>query len=525
MKKIIIILFLATIVFSPFFIVSAQEDKSQIELNPSIEIKAVAGEDKNVVIDRQIVFSAVNSRVPAGAVATYSWHLGDGTILNGEEVLHVYRRPGVYSVQLFLTVFANGQQLTDKDEVVVNVDQDIFLLISDKTVAKEELKAMQEFASQQGILLANVQEVESSLDYVEEKELMLKILKNQENLRQASAIIIWTEKNIGLNAFLEAAQQLTRGEEAQITDLSGFGFNNKFFVVITDQNFSATARVAQSLYNLLDPRAVVLTREEAKNTVIAGNNIESLLDQLRRGEVDYRLVGLHTQRELRGLRPWNFMSYLVGYMVDRGVPLNTIYLILVLPIIATIVAFSRQIVGFKALGIYTPSIIAVLFLVTGLKYGLLIFFVTLLVGTFGRMAARKIRLSYLPRMAIVLTIICLVLFALFWAGASLKGNDLIGLSIFPVLIMVLLTEKFISVQVERGSKHAIMLIIETLALSIVCYWLASWQILRIFVLGYPEYILLTIVVNLLIGKWTGLRLIEYYRFRKVIKNVELAEKK
>jgi len=91
--------------------------------------------------------------------------------------------------------------------------------------------------------------------------------------------------------------------------------------------------------------------------------------------------------------------------------------------------------------------------------------------------------------------------------------------------MVLLTEKFIAVQIERGSKQAVMLVFETLFLSIICFWLASWQSFRTIILGYPEFVLITFILNVLIGKWTGLRLIEYYRFRKVIQNVELAEKK
>jgi len=172
-----------------------------------------------------------------------------------------------------------------------------------------------------------------------------------------------------------------------------------------------------------------------------------------------------------------------------------------------------------------PSIVAVSFLVTGLKYGLALFLMTLIVGTVSRLLARKVRLSYLPRMAIVLTMVSFSIFLAFLLGASMNKTGLLEISIFPILVMVLLTEKFISVQIERGHKSAIVLVIETLFLSIICYWLVSWQFMRTFILGYPEFILGTIILNVLIGKWTGLRLTEYYRFRKVIKNVELATKK
>jgi len=126
----------------------------------------------------------------------------------------------------------------------------------------------------------------------------------------------------------------------------------------------------------LKPEFIVVTSQEAKQAVFSTTNVKSLLERLRDGDIDNKLVGLHTTRELSGFRPWNFLSYFVGYMVDGGMPMNTIYLILVLPVIATIIAFFRQVVGFKALGIYTPSIITVSFLVTGLKYGIIIFLIT-----------------------------------------------------------------------------------------------------------------------------------------------------
>ena len=54
------------------------------------------------------------------------------------------------------------------------------------------------------------------------------------------------------------------------------------------------------------------------------------------------------------------LSPLVRFFADQGVPLETILLLLMLPIIATLIAFLRQVVGIKAFGIYTKI---------GLQYG------------------------------------------------------------------------------------------------------------------------------------------------------------
>jgi len=81
--------------------------------------------------------------------------------------------------------------------------------------------------------------------------------------------------------------------------------------------------------------------------------------------------------------------------------------------------------------------------------------------------------------------------------------------------MAILIEPIVSIQIERGSLAAIILTIETLALSVAAYFVVTWEPFRLVFLNYPELILLTFVVNILLGKWTGLRLTEYFRFREV----------
>jgi len=220
------------------------------------------------------------------------------------------------------------------------------------------------------------------------------------------------------------------------------------------------------------------------------------------------------------------MNFITQYMVNNGVPQETVILILMLPIVATIIALARQIIGLKGFGIYTPLIITFAFLATGLKYGLAIFILILLVGTLMRFLVRKFRLLYLPRMAIVLTLVALAILALFFEGAYSQRVGLITASIFAVLIMITLVEKFVAAQIEKGARGAIILTLETLALSIICYFVASWSWLQNLVFLYPLWIILAaILINIFLGKWTGLRLSEYIRFREVIKYAELPKKK
>ncbi len=216
------------------------------------------------------------------------------------------------------------------------------------------------------------------------------------------------------------------------------------------------------------------------------------------------------------------MSYhpLVQFFVHSGVPVETVYLLLMLPVIATLVAFSRQVIGVKAFGIYTPSIITFAFLAfgeKGLKYGVAIFLTVLGVGILSRYLLRYFRLLYLPRVAITLSIISFAILGILALGATLKRTGLAAVDIFPLLIMITLTEKFVATQIEQGSKTALILAFETLVISIIGYFIVSQAWLRDFFLHYPWAVLVTLLINIGLGKWTGLRLIELIRFRQILK--------
>jgi len=214
---------------------------------------------------------------------------------------------------------------------------------------------------------------------------------------------------------------------------------------------------------------------------------------------------------------FNFFSYWTNYAVEQGIPKEMIVLILMLPIIATIIAFIRQVIGLKTLGVYIPSILTISFLATGLKIGLVFFLLILILGTVIRLILKKLRLLYLPRIALLLTIISLATFLLIVFGAYIGLTNLSQMTIFPMLIMIILVERFTDYQIERGTRQAFILTLETLIISILAYFLMISQNVQSFILTYPGLILVFIIINLLLGRWTGLRLTEYFRFNPLIR--------
>jgi hypothetical protein len=212
------------------------------------------------------------------------------------------------------------------------------------------------------------------------------------------------------------------------------------------------------------------------------------------------------------------MNSFVNLALANGVPLETLILVLILPIIVTVIAFFRQVIGVKAFGIYTPAIITFAFLATNdIRYGITIFITVIAVGTATRLLLMHFRLLYLPRVAIMITIVGFSILLLLIVGGINNRTGLASVSIFPILIMITLVEKFVAVQIEKGGRAAVILALETLLISVVGYYIASWSSLIKLLLNYPWVSLLTIPINIFLGKWTGLRLSEYFRFRQIIK--------
>ena len=214
------------------------------------------------------------------------------------------------------------------------------------------------------------------------------------------------------------------------------------------------------------------------------------------------------------------ISPIINFFIHQGVPFETVILLLMLPIIATFIAFLRQVVGIKAFGVYAPLIVTFAFLATnGIKYGIAIFITVLFVGMIMRFVLKPFRLLYLPRVAIMLTVVAVLILGVLVIGGEFKRTGLAAVSIFPILIMITIVEKFVAVQIEKGDWAAIKLAIETLIISIVGFFIASSSTLIHFLALYPWIVFLTIPINILLGKWTGLRISEYIRFRKIMKNL------
>lgn len=213
----------------------------------------------------------------------------------------------------------------------------------------------------------------------------------------------------------------------------------------------------------------------------------------------------------------NFIQYAIRYSVSQGVQPNIIVLILLFPLIASLIAASRHVIGLRGFGIYIPAVLAVALVSTGVLEGVIIFLAIIISAMLTKRFLKSTKLAYLPRTALLLWTISMGIFGLILLAPAFDLVTLMSVNIFPILILVLLAENFLDAQGRTKPSDALALTIETLGLSVVSGFFLKWEPLQKFALVEPELLIIgTGLLNILIGRFVGLRLTERLRFRSLI---------
>jgi len=214
------------------------------------------------------------------------------------------------------------------------------------------------------------------------------------------------------------------------------------------------------------------------------------------------------------------VKYAIRNAIYSGVSIETIVLLLLLPVVTTFIAGARHLVGLRGFGIFFPAALGVVFAAIGPVVGIALFLLIVLISTIVRIGLRKIKakLAYLPRMSLILWLVSLSVLVVLFASPYVSGLDFANISIFPLLIMVLLVEEFTRVQLGKNVEFAASLTFETLILAVLAFVILSYKPLQLFALLHPELVLVTaLLFDLFLGRYMGLRLLEMWRFRTLLR--------
>ena len=220
---------------------------------------------------------------------------------------------------------------------------------------------------------------------------------------------------------------------------------------------------------------------------------------------------------------------LVGLPVDgfwsiadlRRLPLSMqeiLALLLLLPLGALITALFRNVIGLRTFGTFTPCLIALGFIQADWRTGVVVFFVVLGVGIFARLLLSKLRLLLVARLGIIVTMVVLCMIS------AVSILDFFGLTpsasavLLPVVILTMMIERFNITAEEDGYLQAFKVLAGTLVVAICCFFVLRVGGLSRVVLTFPEMQLFVAAGLLMIGRYSGYRLTELWRFRDIVQS-------
>lgn len=225
------------------------------------------------------------------------------------------------------------------------------------------------------------------------------------------------------------------------------------------------------------------------------------------------------------------LATFLQYLIVHGVPEYTIVLILFLPVMATIVTFTRYILGWKSLTIYASLLLTFALydlsrtsngsidLFKAVVHGGTLIFGSTFIAYLFQSLSKDIRIHYLAKISLILTCMSIAILFLLYAFIQFNNRTFISLSPLAVIIIVLVVDIFTRGHLRKGPEKSAYLIIQTVALAYMLFLIMSQDFFKDFLLNHPEFILYTILVNIFIGRWKGFRWSEYFRF----KNIKLPE--
>jgi hypothetical protein len=192
--------------------------------------------------------------------------------------------------------------------------------------------------------------------------------------------------------------------------------------------------------------------------------------------------------------------------------------LLMIPIGALVMVLLRNIVGIDAFGTFMPVLIALSFRETQLFWGVILFTLLVTLGLSIRFLLERLRLLLVPRLGAVLIVVVLLMLIISIVSHKLGMETGLSVALFPMVIIAMTIERMSVVWEEQGPADAMRGGAGSLVVAIFAYLAMGMDWLEHLIFTFPELLLLILAAVILLGRYTGYRLVELSRFKALAGN-------
>ena len=200
------------------------------------------------------------------------------------------------------------------------------------------------------------------------------------------------------------------------------------------------------------------------------------------------------------------------------IDLQLVFAVLFLvPVGSLVSSFLRQIIGVSTFGVFMPVLVALAFRETQLLAGIVMFSLIVTIGMVFRSYFDRLQLLMAPRLGAVLTIVVIIIYALSLITFKLGINAGLSISLFPMVILTMMIERMSVMAEESGLNNALKAAAGSLFVAICAYLVMNNDAIGYLIVTFPELLLVVLSLHILLGRYNGYKLTEYYRFRALRK--------
>ncbi|WP_417346705.1 UUP1 family membrane protein [Ferrimonas sp.] len=187
--------------------------------------------------------------------------------------------------------------------------------------------------------------------------------------------------------------------------------------------------------------------------------------------------------------------------------------LLLVPIGVLVVVFLRVIVGLKTSGTFMPVLIALAFIQTTLLTGLVGFLLIVAVGLYIRGYLSNLNLLLISRISAVVITVLGIITAFTLLAYNLGLTEGLTITFFPMIILAWTIERMSILWEEEGPKEVAVQGGGSLLVAVITYLCMVNPLVQHWVFNFLGVHLVILALVLMLGQYTGYRLLELRRFR------------
>ena len=184
--------------------------------------------------------------------------------------------------------------------------------------------------------------------------------------------------------------------------------------------------------------------------------------------------------------------------------------VLFVPFGAMIIVFFRLFLGIRILGPFRSILLAVAFQITGVLAGCAFLAVVTGVIVCIRPVLKRMRLPYFARVSVILSTVACIMIMMFVVGRLLGASSLNRLIYFPIFALCLTGEGFARTLKKEGTISAFWRGGFTVLVAVLITLAAQSDLLRNFLMHYPEMLIVQVAAIILIAEVFDLRLFQSF---------------